>query len=773
MEKPNPVEESIQDPLIQEDNKKRFSRKLIIIVIVITIIILGILGFFLASKVFKKKPNPTPPTSISPINNSNINWSVSPDITFQNYIFPKQKPDLKSLPVYALKQNYTLSEIKTISQKLGLISVETQGNTVISYSLPPNLNAGLLEFDTKTGALNYTAFNGYKISAAQTSPQETATIFLKDIGIYDKTITCSVTYKKTTAPNITFVECHREWGLLGAPLITLGGIFNIPETQQIRQLTVGKTSWSSPDDSTVTQVSNGENGKTRPNDFNTATIGISQNGKVISAVSNIRPFSDKNAAPEVSQLITSQAAEQEFRKNSPLYTFTIPAGEGIVDWDKVYPENKAFGKNAYINDMEVVYLEKPIGEVEEKYLPFYMIRGTSTLESGYTVRFTSLIPAEKSGNTGEIASEIYTLQLKTFRPITIREISPNPPSLSPQTCTMDQKILLANQGQIFAQTIQVKGYGEIDIGYGGKAHTIFWKPKTGESISNREKVLDTLFTAIEDQYVLLYKQGAIKNLPPNKGLFLLYASPANPNASRIMKMLSNFDKRLSENNLSISTQTEKMGVEQIESIFPLSASYSAFDDILMYGQATGTCYLTGASPSLFIYTSSPTSLTLTTSFPLTYADPSFTKELSFVSHPDGHISTSFTNDRSHIYYEYDKSITLKPLQYGYVVNRNALQGVTTEIAEKLALNPEEIFALESEINKELPGITQKYIKLQLIDSHEVEKKLPLDFSVPIQNRTRIHFLMTGVNKLEHIQAPSFSPIHREGNYLVEIGAFQK
>lgn len=257
------------------------------------------------------------------------------------------------------------------------------------------------------------------------------------------------------------------------------------------------------------------------------------------------------------------------------------------------------------------------------------------------------------------------------------------------------------------------------------------------------------------------------------GFHLVATTHENPNASRVMRMLSNFEKRLSENNLSISTQTEKMGVEQIESIFPLSTTTSQFDDILMYGQASGTCYLTGASPSLFIYTPSPSTVELTMSFPLTYTDPPFTKTFSFVSHPDGHISTSFTNDRSHIYYEYDKSINLKPLQYGYVVDRNHLQKIITEIAKKLVLNPSEILALESEIYKELPHITQTYIKLQLIDSHDVENKLPLGFSIPIQNKTRIHFLITGIDKLEHIPAPSFTSIHREGNYFVEIGVFTK
>jgi hypothetical protein len=113
------------------------------------------------------------------------------------------------------------------------------------------------------------------------------------------------------------------------------------------------------------------------------------------------------------KVISPQQALEVMKKNKSTFSVSIPAGNGSVDFKKVYPDGKAITENATVTDMMLVYLDKPLADGQTMYEPYYIIRGGATLDSGYYVRFVNAIQADSSKNSpiGNLPLWKYTAHL--------------------------------------------------------------------------------------------------------------------------------------------------------------------------------------------------------------------------------------------------------------------------------------------------------------------------------------------------------------------------
>ena len=319
-----------------------------------------------------------------------------PATFFESY---ENKTTLPAVPQninqYTFKSKFTVEEVHQIALKLGLTELKQSGKDyVLAYNLDHPQNQGLLTFNLISGSFTFESYGTHQSPITGVSPTTTAFSFLKNLGVIDDTVTCPITYQKQGIDNVTFVECHRDWGKAGAPILSFVGSLNVAEGQPLSQLTVGKTDKTTPIDSSIINVSSGENGKARPNDFNTATVAVSSENNIIFVQSNLRPI-EKITPLLAKNLVTPQQALNQFMANQANLSLSSLRGSGTVDLTKVYPQNEAKAKKAFITDYLLVYLEKPPNNKQEKLSPMYLIRGVAELESGYSIQFIKTLPATK------------------------------------------------------------------------------------------------------------------------------------------------------------------------------------------------------------------------------------------------------------------------------------------------------------------------------------------------------------------------------------------
>ncbi len=184
------------------------------------------------------------------------------------------------------------------------------------------------------------------------------------------------------------------------PLTSLAQSLNLTEDEKLISAAPGNVTEAVDDDPTIQNVKqNGlaqvaSNGRARPADFNTVTVGVNTDGSIQTIVSNLRWITSADTLAS-SQLITPQEALTTFKNNQADIAMVVPEGRGVVDLTKVFHHNTAIGQDGNISEFQLIYLEKTSDTAETQYLPYYLIRGYSELDSGYNVRFAELIKAIK------------------------------------------------------------------------------------------------------------------------------------------------------------------------------------------------------------------------------------------------------------------------------------------------------------------------------------------------------------------------------------------
>lgn len=748
------------------NNLSRLKKILFISVLVVILVQIFLLTFFNSNQTSAPIPQD---------NNSTV--QNAPDVKFNLYSINKP-PVLNPQDhyLYTLKSNFTDEQIQNIARNLGINSeLESDSdNKVLAFS-PDN---GVFEFDRITGEFKAISFS--PAPATSQFPEVSAIDLLNDLGLYDPTIDCSITYKRYDTPHTTFVECHRTWELMSAPLVTLPGVLNTYDFN-VDNIRVGYVGQAGLDDPEVYDISTGENGKARPIDFNSVTIGI-KNNEIVSIDSNMRWV--ESVSPVTSEEIISYSeAINSLASGNTRLSLVIPEGQ-YSEWNDVFPDNQAFAQNANVTSINLIYLESLGGEKQITYEPMYLVYGTAKIESGHSVKFVQAVSALKNPNVlGEQAlaqagfdEQRESLQIRDFIPESPTPTIPseNPPEkiVEEADCRFGTQRLTGKPWIEETFSLDIPGYGRMDVLRRNRSGTLFVK-STEASDSSISAARNAIFQALEDQYIFNYANREDKSLrlkdygnlvnlyeqafgqnPDTPGFgvnfFFLprYAYAKGLGHDRHDRLVENFERR------AIEIDEGRPGIIR-EAGFPLDHDISLF--MLWDGNSEKWkgCYLTGGSPFIFLYTDKKTDVSINPSHVV-------------YKNPDSDWSFSLNGSTS-LYYEFDKSkVKLAGTDYGYSFEYSKTENALESIARDLGLNSEETRAFKIEIENSLQSLNPEYLSLRLVSEEELNEKLPLKVSPKPDNSTRIHFLIE-TEKLD-LKVPDLEKIKRSGFSLVEIGA---
>lgn len=818
-------------PLSAPDGPKgnpRSKKRIMMFLALGFIFVLLLVIAFIFSKNYQQK---SPQISQKPAPTSS-HQQTSPTFTAPKVIFDKYESNtgVVNLPTaskkYSIKSNFSFEEALSFGNRLGLSDFEKNNKGwAVVYNMKDKDKRGILTFNLVNGSFNFRSYGELKVPDSSLNQSKTlqAQSFIKTLGFTDTTIACPVTYQRKDAPNVNFVECHRDWTKLGAPLINLFGVLNISENTKLSTLSPGTLDKNMPANSLIYQVSNGGDGKARPNDFNTITIGIYPDGTIHSVDSNLRWIAKENAIAS-NDLVSRDDAFTALENHKAEFSLNIPAGQGNFDWNLAYPDNTAHATKALIQDVSLAYVDKPLSASQDEYSPSYVIRGLAVLDSGYTVKFVQTIPAEKSKfskiaklPSGSIAgvstsklAQADSLQLGSFTPSPSRPVTPTP---APQ---VEQCLGEETSANV---TLNVPGYGTAvvgnvqsssasgDDGFGGGGrgdlrggpHT-FYLRSTSYTNPDISKIKEAFNKAVEDQYVIIVSQylkanpATLNSTADVEAVFkkinggssevgFAFNRPARPAP---LKFPSNPDPK---NGPDISKKVYKNVAQRVldasktDQIESIAAEADIFGSQTIRGleetlvpksnvkASDRPCYVSGGSPSIFLYPEKATSISVKTGADLTYSDPSVSNNTwNVTAYPDGRIDENGV-ERGNIYYEYDKSkVSFSEPKEGFVVETSQGLDFVKTLSGKLGLNTAETKAMLADAQRILSKTNKSYIKVSLLPRSELDKNLPLTINPAPVSLARIFLMITSLDSSENINPQKLTSVVRTGFTAVEVGA---
>ncbi|MBI4038867.1 hypothetical protein HY384_02815 [Candidatus Daviesbacteria bacterium] len=216
-------------------------------------------------------------------------------------------------------------------------------------------------------------------------------------------------------------------------------------------------------------------------------------------------------------------------------------------------------------------------------------------------------------------------------------------------------------------------------------------------------------------------------------------------------------------------------------LFPADINNEKFDWTFYnssdYFQSVGIdtdCYISGLSPSLFLYPEIPSNIGVSLLSPLTYTFPPTNNTWKVLASPDGKITLSnLPAPINYLYYEYDKTLTtFTQPEESFMTQRENWESTAKSIARQLELNSTETAQFINEIKNSLLDLPPSpYLKLSLLKKDEINKNLPLNITPAPDNFYRIHILVApALYPDPSIKRPNLIPLKRSGFTVVEIGA---
>lgn len=619
--------------------------------------------------------------------------------------------------VYPLNAKYSRSEFNSL-----LFHFFTPTSTrETRESLRAYSEAGgssMLYMQKDTGSFLFKSDTGIPIATASSSLDQTRRIvaFAQD-ALKDDTLASFATYQKRSNPGVTYYELHRDWNRLGFPLLNLFGLLNVKSTD-LRTISLSQSTNQVASDPDVIETSDNSDGRKRPNDFNTVTIGV-RDGKIVDVISNLRLFpTNGSAKPVTNKLISYDEAVKKLKKNEYSRLYTSPAGEGALDREKLYPQNKATLNEAVVSETTIAYLEELPGSEQTMFAPYYVFRGTGELSTGFRVTFVATVAATAQNVLGTYTAQSFnsTQQQGTFEFDVVSKPpdidSPDegdPPPLPPinQVCERN--------------------------------------PKSVSELYNTQ--IDDATGATFGQYDLQPEAGVGSYDP------LDWYGP-----QWFVVSAKNHDINLL--NTVIDTAKRDIGLKADSAGASNRVTIREFDSLFNdWEEADISCpvRLTGRSPSLFVYSETPMKVTISLADRLTYSDP-----------PVRFNQWNITTPTKHLYYEYVPVKFTRPT-LGWNVTKAGLDGFARSIARRLALTPHETDRLVHELTNAAHDVNSDNVFVGFISSTELATYLPLTVSPAPSSLHRIHFHLSEVTDSQ-VEPPWVTPIVRTSYTVVELGA---
>ena len=775
---------------------------------------------------------PTPSISSSNSTDSPLSATIrrAPSVKFNTYENKAVLPNVSNpIKQYTFKTGFSDDEVRTLASKFNLTTVEpAEGLYKVVSNLQDSQSRGVLAFNTQNGMWTFQSFGNHLLPGEGLNLQERVQQYLTSIGAIDSTVECPFYYEKNAGGTVQQnVECHRSWGLAGLPIFNTVGVINISESRRLSDLQLGGAGEITPPDPSIINASDGTSGRSRSNDFNTLTVSLVGN-RITSIASTIRPIQITDSIVPT-DLLTPVEALAQFTAQKAQFSLTIPAGSGSTSLDQIYPNNQANAQTAIITDFVLTYLENPVDVPQKAMVPMYLVKGTSQLSSGYTVRFHQILPAMRSGlssfpsqtrvaglSTSALAQG-NSLKFGTFDPtLTTAQLPPvNPTSPATQPPQTSSECIPISQGsnmQVQEYTILVPGMGEMIITRPtGTTNTFYFKSATFEinsisrirdimqvdlavqqfeinfarSLASNASLLSTTTPTTDDIYAA-YAQINVPGLRNVCGSGTMYKAPlspecieaSNPNRERIIRAIT-----LATQNIKASLQSGSLSAKSAQpDIFPnpipenmgflyIVPSLQGEDNEIRDATDSNACYISGVSPVLYIYPD--VAQTVRIAIPhSTYTDPvAVHNSWNVYAQPNGALTIDGVF-RDRLYYEYDPSlVSLSSLPGGYSIDHDRVESfIRTTIAPQLNLRETEANDMVLETKRVLSTIDTPFVTLRLAESESLNKEFPLSISTQPSALYRIHLLISGTTSRENFQAPSLTPVSRTGFTVVEIGA---
>ncbi|MBI4129748.1 hypothetical protein HY468_00360 [Candidatus Roizmanbacteria bacterium] len=791
-----------------EKNSPRINKLLYVAGIIVAGILVIIIIFLLYSRfVPSSSPTilPTPTPIISPSAPVSL---TAPTTFFQSYTLDTSLPQITTLQEYQLHSDFSEMEIQHLTTIFGLSDINIEADWVVAGNTTDPQQRGLLTFNRTTGEFHFESYGIHLLPSSSTAQSVNASVheLLTNLGIADDTITCPFTYERTSIPEVLFVECHRDWEQMGAPILNPIGMVNLPETIPFSQLRVGYTFEGAPTDEDVVNTSSKQDGLARPNDFNTATVALyKQDNSILAIDSTIRPI-ERTLTTQGSTMMNPDEALASFQNHQATFSLTIPAGSGYTDLANVYPNNQATGKVATITDFILTYEENLPGTPQASLSPVYLIRGTAELDSGYRVRFVETIPATKQtakvqgertylaqdsiklGNLTPGPSQTPTVPIpsKTPKapPITPTSFlptaplhtprgSPTPPPTVEDCADLDTGKL---QSGYNIYTIDIPGKGTITL-MKGPISGFYFKEASFQA-RNIGEIRKIVIDLVVDQ-LQIYVAGYLKDHPDelaeiktseDKKKLLGKIGETVDTKTYVYSGISPLRDKAEERLVAMVTESTIDEWATKDDIFPRMFFYSGYSNL----DETHFCFITGHSPALFFYTDKPMRVSVQLGFDPLYADPVTSDWLNIRVFPDGTLLVpSSTSKLTKLYYEFDRQkTTFHHTNEGFIVRRDTWESlVTGTIALSLRLTPDETRTLVTDVARVVRNMPDaSHLRLSVVDQQQLNDQLPISINPKPSELHRVHILVSPLTNSMSISYPSLSPVSRTGFTVVEVGA---
>jgi hypothetical protein len=351
-----------------------------------------------------------------------------------------------------------------------------------------------------------------------------------------------------------------------------------------------------------------------------------------------------------------------------------------------------------------------------------LIRGTANLDSGYSIKYVQVLPAEKSKyNSVDIPSEQLAqaeimssenrqIQLEAITPIPTAvpfvETPPPPPSSSLMCTQADiesekNNIAHDQEGSSYygPYSVSVPGYGQVTLGWNYVRGGIYLE----NLINGQEIDIKRVHAAAADQIGGVFKTGG----------------PAPNNTGRTC---------------------------EVRLIAPVT-------------------------PELFVYPEKTTDIVINLLSPVVYTKPTATNnQWKITAQPNGNLTGSDSIKRTYLYYEYDSTRTsFTQPQRGFIVDRNNIKELIRKISTELILNNKETDRLILDVENTVDKFDSSYIRVGLLDQKTVEAQLPLIINPRPSTLHRVNLILSESNGKQALQNPKIDPIVRKGYTVIEVG----